>query len=190
MWLKILTILVIITLLAVVWWNAITGNIAYFDGSTTIQIPGPLFTKGQEDELSIALKFPKDGVRNGIVLFMQGAGGANNFQIVYVQDGKLIINTGNDEARSLIMVQDLEANVKKQDWLRFGFTIGDEFKDTPIYFGGAPIQQIPVNTLMYDGQSSVIQFPKSGLMACTNYCYLNGVNLSDMFQKQGLRTHC
>jgi hypothetical protein len=187
MLLKILTILVIITLLAVVWWNVNTVNVAYFDGSTTIQIPSSLFTKGQKDELSFALKFPKDGVRNGIVLFMRGAGvNVNNFQIVYVQDGKLIINTGNDENKSLVKQTDLKAN----DWLRFGFTIGDEFKDTPIYFGGAPIQQIPVNKLVFDGQSGVIQFPKSGLMACTNYCYLNDVNLSAMFQKQGLRTYC
>lgn len=188
MWFKIPVLILIITLLALIWWNAITGNIAYFDGSTTIQIPGPLFTKGQKDELSIALKFPKDGVRNGIVLFMRGA---NNFQIVYVQDGRLIINTNNDEAQSLIMMPDLEANVKNQKWLRFGFTIEDQFKDTPIYFGGAPIEQIPVNALTFDGQSSVVQFPKSGLMACTNYCYLNNVvNLSSMFQQQGLRTYC
>lgn len=187
MWFKILTILIIVTVLALIWWYAITGNIAYFDGSTTIQIPNSLLTKGQDDELSVALMFPKDGVRNGIVLFMQAG---NNFQIVYVQDGKLIVNTNNEETLSLIMNPDLEANVKKQNWLRFGFTIGDEFKDTPIYFGGAPIQQIPINKLMYDGQSSVIQFPKSGLMACTNYCYLNSVNLSAMFQKQGLRTYC
>lgn len=187
MWLKIIIILVIIALLAIVWWNAINGNVAYFDGSTTIQIPGPLFTKGQEDELSIALKFPKDGARNGILLFMRAG---DNFQIVYVQDDKLIVNNNNNEVRSLIMIPDLAVNVKKQDWLRFGFTIDDEFKDAPIYFGGAPTSQIPANTLVYNGQSSVIQFPRSGLMVCTNYCYLNSVNISAMFQKQGLRTYC
>lgn len=188
MWFKVLTVLIIITLLALVWWNAITGNIAYFDGTTTIQIPSPLFTKGQKDEISFALKFPKDGVRNGIVLFMRA--GVNDFQIVYVQNGKLIINTNNDEAQSIIMAPDLEDNVKSQEWIQFGCTIGDQFKDTPIYFGGAPTEQIPVNTLTFDGQSGVIQFPKSGLMACTNYCYLNNVNLSTMFQQQGLRTYC
>ena len=182
MWLKILCVLIIITLLALVWWNAVSGNIAYFDGTNTFQIPGPLFTKGQKDELAIALKFPKDGARNGIVLFMRAGA---NFQIIYVQDGKLIINTNNNQDLSL-----LGANVKSQEWSRFGFTIIDAFKDTPIYFGGAPIEQIPVNTLMFEGQSAVIQFPKSGLKACTNYCYLNNVNLSAMFQQQGLRTYC
>lgn len=187
MWLKILTVLIIITLLALVWWNAISGNVAYFDGTNTFQIPGPLFTKGQKDELAIALKFPKDGARNGIVLFMRAGA---NFQIVYVQDGKLIINTNNNPDQSIIIGPNLEDNVKNQKWSRFGFTIGDEFKDTPVYFGGAPIEQIPVNTLMFEGQSAVIQFPKSGLKACTNYCYLNNVNLSTMFQQQGLRTWC
>ena len=141
---------IIITLLALVWWNAVSGNIAYFDGTNTFQIPGPLFTKGQKDELAIALKFPKDGARNGIVLFMRAGA---NFQIIYVQDGKLIINTNNNQEQSLI-IGDLEANVKSQEWSRFGFTIIDEFKDTPIYFGGAPIEQIPVNTLMFEGQSA------------------------------------
>lgn len=187
MWFKILTVLIIITLLALVWWNAITGNIAYFDGTTTIQIPNPLFTKGQRDELNIALKFPKDGARNGIVLFMRAGA---NFQIVYIQDGKLIINTNNNQDQSLIIGPDLEANVKSQYWSRFDFTVEDQFKDTPIYFGGAPIEQIPVNTLIFDGQPGVIQFPKNGLKACTNYCYLNNVNLSTMFQQQGLRTYC
>lgn len=179
MWLKILTVLIIITLLALVWWNVISGNVAYFNGTNTFQIPGPLFTKGQKDELSIALKFP----RNGIVLFMRAGA---NFQIVYVQDGKLIINTNNNPDQSIIG-PNLEDT---QKWRRFGFTIGDEFKDTPVYFGGAPIEQIPVNTLMFEGQSAVIQFPKSGLKACTKDCYLNNVNLSTMFQQQGLRTYC
>lgn len=187
MWLKILCVLIIVTLLALVWWNAISGNIAYFDGTNIFQIPGPLFTKGQKDELTITLKFPKDGARNGIVLFMRAE---DNFQIVYVQDGKLIINTNNNQDLSLIIGPDLEANVRSQEWSRFGFTIEDQFKNTPIYFGGAPIEQIPVNALMFEGQSAVIQFPKNGLKACTNYCYLNNVNLSAMFQQQGLRTYC
>lgn len=186
MWLKILTVLIIITLLALVWWNVISGNVACFNGTNTFQIPGPLFTKGQKDELSIALKFPRDGSRNGIVLFMRAGA---NFQIVYVQDGKLIINTNNNPEQSIIIGPNLEDTVKSQKWRRFGFTIGDEFKDTPVYFGGAPIEQIPVNTLMFEGQSAVIQFPKSGLKACTNDCYLNNVNLSTMFQQQGLRTY-
>lgn len=189
MWLKILSILIIITLLALVWWSAVTGNIAYFDGKMTIQIPGPLFTKGRKDELSIALMLPKEGVRNGIVLLMRGAG-SNNFQIVYIQDGKLIINTNNDAPQSLIMSSDLESHAEGQEWLRFGLDVADEYKDTPVYFGGAPIEQIPVNTLMFNGQSSVIQFPESGLLACTNNCYLNNVNLSAMFQKEGLRAYC
>jgi len=176
---KVLTIFVIVTLLAVLWWHITTGNIVYFTGSTMIQIPNPLFTTGRKDELSIALKFPI--VRNGIVLFMRRA---DNFQIVYIHDGELVVNNNNDATRSLIMTSDL----KKHGWLRFGFTIGEEFKDTPVYFGGAPIEQIPINTLMYDGR--VIQFPRTRLMACTNNCYLNSVNLSELFQKRGLRTYC
>jgi hypothetical protein len=187
MWLKLLCVLIIIALLALVWWNAISGNIAYFDGTTTFQIPDPLFTRGQNDELAVALKFPKDGAKNGIVLFMRAGA---NFQIVYVQAGKLIINTNNNQDQSLIIDPDLDANAKIQKWTRFGFTIIDEFKDTPIYFGGAPIDQIPVNTLMFEGQSAVIQFPKSGLNACTNHCYLNNVNLSALFQQHSLRTYC
>jgi hypothetical protein len=187
MWVKLLIVLIIIALLALVWWNTSTKNIAYFDGNTTFQIPSPLFTKGRQDRLDIALKFPKDGAKNGIMLFMRAG---NNFQIVYVQDNKLIVNNNNDETQSVIIGPDLEANVKSQKWVIFEFLIRDEFKDTPIYFGGAPSDQIPINTLVFEGQSATIQFPKSGLKACTNYCYLNNVNLSTMFQKQGLRTYC
>jgi len=183
--LKILVILFVITILVLIWWKTTTRDIAYFDGKTIFQIPNPLFTKGQDDEISIALKLPKDGVRNGIVLFMSGTD--NNFQIVYIQDGKLIINTNNDSI--YIMIPDLETYVKSQFWLRLSFTIMDQFKSTPIYFGGAPIEQIPINTLSFDDQP--IPFPNSGLMACTNYCYLNNdVNISTMFQQHGLRTYC
>ena len=183
MWFKITIILFIITLLAVAWYKTFSANVAYFYGSTKIQIPSPLFTKGQKDNLSVAINFPKSGARNGVVLFMKGSG-ANNFQIVYIQDGKLIINTNNNKDQSLIMVPDLEDNVKKQSWLRVEFIINDQFENVPIYFGGAPIEQIPVNTLMFDGQSSVIQFPRSGLVARTNYMYLNDINLGNIFQNQ------
>lgn len=185
MWLKILIILSIINLLAIIWWNASTGNIAYFDGTNTIQIPNPFFTKGKVDTLSIAILFPKDGARDGIILFM---GDSNLFKIVYVQDGKIIINTNNDPDQSLILTSDLDIHGKNRQWMRFGFTINDEFKHGQIYFGGAPEDQIPDNHLMIEG--SIVPFPKDGLMACTNHCYLNDTNISDTFQKQGLRTYC
>ena len=88
----ILIILIITLLLALVWWNVTTRDIAYFDGLSMVELD-PRFTrltKGQKDDLSVDLKFPKDGARDGILLFMAG-NGTNDFQIVYVQDGKLIV---------------------------------------------------------------------------------------------------
>ena len=63
-------------------------------------------TKGQKDDLSVDLKFPKDGARDGILLFMAG-NGTNDFQIVYVQDGKLIVNTKNSKPASFVLTQTL-----------------------------------------------------------------------------------
>ncbi len=188
MW-KIVVIVIILTLLSLVWWNAINGNIAYLDGVTTLQIPSPLFTANQKDELSLAIKFPKDGVRDGILLLLKGSN-PNDFQIFYIQNGNLILNTGNDPNKSLIIHSNLEAS--KEKWLRFGFTLEDSLKSFPVYFGGAPIEDIPTNTVVFEDadQISVVPFPTSGITACTNYVYLNNFNLSDLFRKQGLRTYC
>ena len=143
-------------------------DIAYFDGLSMVELD-PRFTrltKGQKDhDLSVDLKFPKDGARDGILLFMAG-NGTNDFQIVYVQDGKLIVNTKNSKPASFVLDPDIEANVKNQDWIRLVFTIPDEFKDDMIYFGGAPINQIPKNTLKF----------------------ANDINLSEQFQRIGLKS--
>ena len=184
----ILIILIITLLLALVWWNVTTRDIAYFDGLSMVELD-PRFTrltKGQKDDLSVDLKFPKDGARDGILLFM--GNGTNDFQIVYVQDGKLIVNTKNSKPASFVLDPDIEANVKNQDWIRLVFTIPDEFKDDMIYFGGAPINQIPKNTLKFAGQSKIIPFPDKNLKACTNRCYLNDINLSEQFQRIGLKS--
>jgi hypothetical protein len=180
MWLKILLIvLILVAVLALIWWNNnVSGNIAYFDGTSTFQIPSSLFTKGKLDELMFALK---SGAPNGIVLFMRAG---DKFMIAYVQDGKLIVNNSNDQNTSGIM------DSLNQEWNMFAFAIDDAFKDVPIYFGGALADQIPVNTLVFEGQSDVIPFPTSNLKACTNDCFLNNVNLSAMFRKQGYRTYC
>lgn len=180
MWLKILVIvLIFVTLL--LWWNdRVSGNLAYFDGASLFQIPAPLFTKGQRDTLSFVLKFPAASAANGIVLFMRAG---DKFMIAYVQDGKLIVNNSNDQNLSVVTPLD-------QEWNAFALDIDDAFKDVPVYFGGAPSEQIPANTLVFEGQSGVVQFPTKSLEACTNDCYLNNVNLSAMFRNQGYRTYC
>ena len=180
MWLKILLIvLIIVAVLLLIWWNNNKANIAYFDGASIFQIPAPLFTKGQQDMLSFVLK---SGVQNGIVLFMRAG---DKFMIAYVQDGKLLINNNNDQNLSLVFAS------LDQEWNTFSLPIDDVFKDVPVYFGGAPVaDQVPVNTLVFEGQTDVIQFPTANLKACTNDCYLNNVNLSALIQKQGYRTYC
>jgi prepilin-type processing-associated H-X9-DG protein len=181
MWFKILLIVLIVAVLLLIWWNN-KSNIAYFDGSSIFQIPAPLFTKGQQDMLSFAIKFPATGAPNGIVLFMRAG---DKFMIAYVQDGKLLINKNNDQNLSLVF------SSLGQEWINFTLPIDDVFKDVPVYFGGAPAaDQIPVNTLVFEGQSDVIQFPTANLKACINDCYLNNVNLSALIQKQGYRTYC
>lgn len=176
MWLKILSVSIVVVLV-LIWWKGASGNVAYFDGVNTFQIPDVLFNKDQKDELNVSLRFPKDGVKNGIVLFMRAGA---NFKIVYVQDGKLVVNYNNDQDKSLVFGPDLEAKSKSQEWVRFVFDIEDEFKDTPVYFGGAPINKIPTNMLILEGQTSAVPFPENGLKAYTNYFYLNDFNLLEL----------
>jgi hypothetical protein len=174
-------------MLTLLWWNTVMGNIAYFDGTTMIQIPNNLFSKGRTNKLSFALKFPDGNVRDGIVLFISGVGD-DNFYIVYVQDGKLILNTKNNKLQSIVVDTNLETI---QNWRYFEFRIDDEFKDVPIYFGGAPTEHLPVNVLVFNeaDQTNAIPFPTNGLMASINNCYLNDVNISTMFRKVA-RTYC
>jgi hypothetical protein len=186
MWLKSIIILIIIILFVYVLWKATSSDMAYFDGTTIFQIPSPLFTKGVINEISIALKFPNNDIRDGVVLFMRQN---DDFQIVYIQDGKLIVNTNNDTSQSLIMIPDLD-KINKKEWVRFGIVVMDQFKNAPVYFGGAPNTEIPTNTLIHGNQAEAVQFPTIGLMACTNYCYMNDTNLSKLFQKQGIKPYC
>lgn len=184
----VIIIVLIITLFVLYWWTSINNyadNIARFDGSTAIEIP-VVPGVDQQYELKFDLKYPKEGVSDGIVLFTIEE---DKFQIVYIQGGKLFLNTNNDKLISHIVDENLDEKVKSQVWTTYVIPILNEFKDPPIFFGGAPDSLIPDNNVLYDGQTTIVQFPKTGLNACTNNCSLNNVNISTIF-RQHLKKYC
>ena len=172
----------IITLFALYWWtsiNTFAENIARFDGSGAIKIP-VIPSIDQQYDLRFDLKYPKEGVSDGIVLFtIEG----DKFQIVYIQGGKLLMNNNNDKLTSQIVDGNLDEKVKSQVWTTYVIPIMNEFKDSDVFFGGAPSSLIPINKISFGGQTNVVQFPQTGLKACTNNCSLNNVNISAIFQK-------
>jgi hypothetical protein len=185
MWLKSVIIFILIIMLLLIW--KYTSSI-YFNGTDIVQIPNSFLTKGQKDEISFVIQFPKDGVKDGIILLIRGSK-PNNFLIAYIQDNNLIFNVNNEPSRSLIFIKDLNRYVEKES--RFSIPIYDEFKDFPIYFGGAPNGLIPLNSLTYQaaGEIDIIQFPRRGLVGCVKSYLNNKINLNKLFQKQGL-TYC
>ena len=173
--------LIIIIILCLIWWRVLNMNIVYFDGGEIFQIPGPLLTVGKKNSIEISVRFPTKTVHDGIILFTRKR---NNFYIAYIQDRKLIVNNSNNHEQLVILHSDL----KPHRWYNFEMLIPDDFKLSRIYFGDGPKQQIPLNSLAIDGKTK--QFPTNGLIGCTNYCYLDDINLSELFQEKGLTKKC
>ena len=174
MW-KFITILVIVALISLIWWNMSTKNSLYFDGETVVQIPKPLFIANKNQELSFSLRFA-NVINDGFILLMKSG---DDFQIIYVQNGKVILNSNNDQ---LVILKD---DIKSNRWTTFSISIPNKFKGGDVYFGANPLKNIPVNNLSVD-ESPIVQFPTSGLIACTSDCYLDDVNLSTLFKNEGI----
>jgi hypothetical protein len=146
-----------------------------------LQVPPQFLDRvGEENTLSVYVRFPKNA--SGILAFAKNS--RKEFQIVYVKDGTLILNTNNDPGRSLVLFGKSEKNY----WRRFEVSVADFLKDAPLYIGGTPKTYLVPENRVAIGNSNVVEpFPVNGLIGCARVVVNGKTDLTKHFLKLGLK---
>jgi hypothetical protein len=143
-----------------------------------LQIPLKVFDRPTGNEIGINVRFPKGA--NGILMFAKNS--KEEFQILYVKDGAVILNTNNDSAGSLVLFGKSEKNY----WRRFGITLLDSLKTSPVFIGGGA-SILPDNLLALPGTSVAEPFPANGLVGCVKVVVNGKSDLTEEFLKRELK---
>jgi hypothetical protein len=138
-----------------------------------MQISPAVFDRPTGNELSINVRFPNDA--NGIIMFAKNPKG--EFQILYVRDGSVFMNTNNDPDKSLLLF----GKSKKNYWRRFEVPLLDSLVTSPVFIGGFE-GGLPNNTVV--PQHS---FPTNGLVCCINIVVNGKSDVTKDFLKRGLK---
>lgn len=174
----------ILTVILFFVWKYSNRNIVTFDGSKMEELQSSQIPKGDPGVVSFDILF-KSLPRDGILFFSQNPD--KSFRILYVYQGRLHLNMNNNPGSSLIVGPELKPN----HWYTFDIVMNELVTDQSLmYFGNAPEDKIPTNQIIFEGHQVAIPFPKEGLVACLNNVYVNGLNVSKIFQERGLRNAC
>lgn len=132
-----------------------------------LQISPEVFDRPTENELNINVRFPKGA--NGIIMFVKNTMG--EFQIVYVEDGTISMNTNNE---TIILFGKSE-----NYWRIFDVELLDSLVKSPVFIGG--FEGVLPNNV--NGSP----FPTNGLACCINVVVNGKSDVTKEFLKRGLK---